>query len=336
VYWLLKELREQEGIVCLPEQRSNVEDYFTVMILRLLGHRWPTQIEAGEPMTDWADPDGIIPLTYGTDERTLLDRVRERIAADFDEGRVDAIEQKFRQIMGRSLANWLARDFFPHHVSQFKRRPIVWLLESGRAVDTRWEAASSRRGRRSNRTGGPAFACLVYYHKLTADTLTRTKTHYLRPVLQRREFELAEERRRAAEGNVAARAAAERLAGTVDELKTFEAALDTVNAEGFLSRRLEELLAREEPDDWARRMPKSAIPHKVAFFRQEQAYDPDLNDGVRVNIAPLQKYRLLAADVLASKDIERAIEDRAVWRADERRWCREGKLPKPGWWPDRD
>jgi hypothetical protein len=78
--------------------------------------------------------------------------------------------------------------------------------------------------------------------------------------------------------------------------------------------------------------PRSVIPDKDAFLRQEQAYDPDLNDGVRVNIAPLQKYRLLAADVLASKDIERAIEDRAVWRADEQRWCREGKLPKPGWW----
>jgi hypothetical protein len=53
---------------------------------------------------------------------------------------------------------------------------------------------------------------------------------------------------------------------------------------------------------------------------------------VRVNIAPLQKYRLLAADVLASRGLDRAIEDRAVWRADERRWCREGKLPNPGWW----
>jgi hypothetical protein len=266
----------------------------------------------------------------------LLDRVRERIVVDFGEARVDVIEQEFRQIMGRSLADWLMRDFFPYHVSQFKRRPIAWFLESGRAVDTRWEAASSRRGRRSNRMGGPAFACLVYYHRLTADTLTRIKTHYLRPVLQWREFELAKERQRAADGDVAARATAERLAGIVDELKTFEAALDTVNAQGFLSRRLAELLAREEPDHWARRMPKNAIPDKEALLRQEQAYDPDLNDGVRVNIAPLQKYRLLAADVLPSKDIEKAIEDRAVWRADERRWCREGKLPKPGWWPDRD
>ena len=158
----------------------------------------------------------------------------------------------------------------------------------------------------------------------------------MRPVLQRREYELTEERRRTTGGDVAARAPAERLTGIVDELKTFEAALDTVNTQGFLSRRLGELLAKEEPDHWARRTPKNAIPDKETFLRQEQVYDPDLNNGVRVNIAPLQKYRLLAGDVLASKDIERAIEDRAVWRTDERRWCREGKLPKPGWWQDRD
>ena len=118
----------------------------------------------------------------------------------------------------------------------------------------------------------------------------------------------------------------------MDELKSFEAALDMVGVKGFLSRRLEELLAEEEPDHWARRTPKSAVPDKEAFLRQEYAYDPDLNDGVRVNVAPLQKYGLLAADVLANKDVDRAINDRAVWRADERRWCREGKLPKPGWW----
>jgi hypothetical protein len=53
---------------------------------------------------------------------------------------------------------------------------------------------------------------------------------------------------------------------------------------------------------------------------------------VRVNIAPLQKAGLLAAPVLAAKELDKAIADRADWRADERRWCREGKLPQPGWW----
>ncbi len=70
------------------------------------------------------------------------------------------------------------------------------------------------------------------------------------------------------------------------------------------------------------------------LIAQESAYAPDINDGVRVNIAPLQKAGLLAADVLAKKDVDKAIADRAQWRADERRWVREGKLPQPGWWPE--
>jgi hypothetical protein len=68
------------------------------------------------------------------------------------------------------------------------------------------------------------------------------------------------------------------------------------------------------------------------FVQQESLYAPDLNDGVRVNIAPLQRAGLLAAEVLAAKDLDKAIADRAEWRADERRWVREGKLPQPGWW----
>ena len=80
---------------------------------------------------------------------------------------------------------------------------------------------------------------------------------------------------------------------------------------------------------------RRATPRTIAeFMGQESLYAPDINDGVRVNIAPLQKAGLLAADVLAAKDLDKAIADRAEWRADERRWVREGKLPQPGWWPE--
>jgi hypothetical protein len=78
---------------------------------------------------------------------------------------------------------------------------------------------------------------------------------------------------------------------------------------------------------------KRQPPQTVAeFIAQESAYAPDINDGVRVNIAPLQKAGLLHTDVLDSKDADKAIADRAEWRSDERRWVREGKLPQPGWW----
>jgi hypothetical protein len=78
------------------------------------------------------------------------------------------------------------------------------------------------------------------------------------------------------------------------------------------------------------RQPPTTVPEWIA---QEQSYIPDINDGVRVNIAPLQKAGVLAAEVLAKKDVDKAIANRAEWRSDERRWCREGKLPQPGWWP---
>lgn len=51
------------------------------------------------------------------------------------------------------------------------------------------------------------------------------------------------------------------------------------------------------------------------------------------DIAPLLQAGLVApADILAAKDIDKAITDHAERRADERRWCREGKLFQPGWW----
>ncbi|RLS73002.1 MAG: hypothetical protein DWH99_04680 [Planctomycetota bacterium] len=82
-----------------------------------------------------------------------------------------------------------------------------------------------------------------------------------------------------------------------------------------------------------RRSPPKTI---AEFIAQESLYAPDINDGVRVNIAPLQKAGVLAADVLAPKDVDKAIADRAEWRADERRWVREGKLPQPGWWKSQE
>jgi hypothetical protein len=67
------------------------------------------------------------------------------------------------------------------------------------------------------------------------------------------------------------------------------------------------------------------------LVREEEAWHVDINDGVRVNIAPLQLAGVLASDVLKAVDARKAIADRARWRSDERRWVREGKLPRCGW-----
>lgn len=314
IYHLLQEGIEQEGWRCLPEERRMLADRYTVLALRLLGHRWPKQVEAGEPVPAWADTDGIIPLVAGSAESTLLDRVRERLVADGED--LPESERYFEEVMGQSLEEWLAIAFFKHHVRQFKKRPVAWQLQSGPFT----------------RRKTPAFACLVYCQAVDGDILHKVRSRYVGELRKRCETELrdieglplrteAQDRR--------ARELTDRLA----ELKAFDAKLADVAERGFASKTLEQIAKKEPLDHWCSPdgvRPAPATPE--AFLQQEQAYVPDINDGVRVNIVPLQKAGLLASDVIAKKDLEKAISDRAEWRADERRWCREGKLPKCGWW----
>jgi SAM-dependent methyltransferase len=328
VYWLLKEGREQEEWRCRHEERRFAEDNIAVMVLQLLGHRWPRQVAAGEPVPEWADRDGIIPLSPDTGEPTLLDRVRERIASRFGAHRVAAVEAGFQEIAGRSLAEWLASEFFKRHASQFKRRPIAWHLQSRPDPVT----AGGRRGSLGRRA--PAFASLVYYHALDRDLLPKIRALYVGPLRVRFETELRTLERLPV--NKRSDDQEERkvtLGQRIEELKRFDTALATVIKDGFACPALDRIIATEAPDKWASLDGKAPPPASVeAFLAQERRYDPDLNDGVRINLAPLQKAGLLAINVLADKDVESAIGDRATWRADERQWCRGGKLSQPGWW----
>ena len=326
VYWLLKDGIAQEGWRCHLEDRRVTTDIFSILILRLLGYLWPKQIESGEPAPDWADPDGIIPLTKGTGESTLLDRLRNRITK---EGRdVTAIEHEFAEIIGKSLDQWLTTEFFKQHTKQFKRRPIAWQVES-RPI------GSSKRGRgrrRTSRARGPAFSCIVYYHNLDHDFLPKIRSQYVGPLRTRYETEL----RTLENLEIPTADQTERrtiLGNLIEELKGFDAKLEEVTNNGFDNPLLRKIVVEEPLDEWTSIDGEAPPPStRDQFYVQEKAYNPDINDGVRVNIAPLQKAGLLAADVLSKKDVDRAIRDRAEWRADERRLCREGKLPQPGWW----
>ena len=314
VYRLLEEGIKRDGWRCPSEERRLWGDRITVTVLGLLGHRWPKQIEAGEPIPGWADPNGIIPLTPLANESPLFERVQQSLRAE------EIAASDFAEVMAKPLDAWLATEFFKHHTKQFKKRPIAWQLQSGK-----FTARTS-----------PAFACLLYYHKVNADTLPKLRSQYVGPLRQRLETELRgilavsaearsdrQEKRRA------------ELDDAIHELTAFDAKLEQVAREGFATTGLKKLLESERLDRWCSLDGKRPHPTTtVDLIAQESAYAPDINDGVRVNIAALQKAGLLAADVLAKKDVDKAIADRAQWRADERRWVREGKLPQPGWWPE--
>ncbi|MGH2389049.1 MAG: hypothetical protein ACRDIE_12670 [Chloroflexota bacterium] len=57
----------------------------------------------------------------------------------------------------------------------------------------------------------------------------------------------------------------------------------------------------------------------------------DGNDGVRVNVAPLQLAGVLGGDILKEADANKALADRTRRRSNERRWVRAGVLPRCGW-----
>jgi len=174
----------------------------------------------------------------------------------------------------------------------------------------------------------------VHYWRLNADLLPKLKTQYVGPLRTSLQTELGSLERlkeRSAEQDTRRLELDEKL----EELKEFDSRLQQVILEGFASSALDRIVASEPLDSWTSSDGRERAPAtRESLLAQERRYDPDLNDGVRVNIAPLQRAGLLPADVLAGKDLEKAIADRAEWRADERRWSREGKLPWPGWWAD--
>jgi hypothetical protein len=245
---------EELGWRCAAEEAKVAANECCFRVLEVLGHRWPSQIEAGELVPEWVNADGIVPLMELANEPMLFERVEQRFRAD----KIDTSD--FGEVMGKPLDTWLTTEFFKHHTKQFKKRPIAWQLQCGKFT---------------TRTA-PAFACLLYYQKLDADTLPKLRSQYVSPLRQRLE---TEQRGIVA---VAADARSDRqvkrqaeLEDAILELQKFDTGLETVARNGFggsvalmetrrqyaiddalLSlkarwlRRLSELIGRTSLNDW--------------------------------------------------------------------------------------
>jgi hypothetical protein len=168
-YWLLKEMREDDGLVSPPELKRHLEDYISVTLLRVLGFRWPEQdaLERNHgPMLEpsLVDEDGIIPLVKCGDQPTADELCRRRLESDLGEEGAVGSQQEFRRWVGRDVEEWLRRDFFRRHVQQFKMRPIAWHIIS------------------PERT----FEAFVLYHKLGRATLQKLRVEYAGALIDRR------------------------------------------------------------------------------------------------------------------------------------------------------
>jgi antitoxin component of RelBE/YafQ-DinJ toxin-antitoxin module len=278
VYWLIEEMRREEGLICPPELKRQTEDYFSVKLLRMLGHRWPMQDqyekEEGKPFIDpkWVDEDGIIPLTPGAGEETLIERFHRSLDEEFTAEQGPSVEIEAGQILGwkpgdewgkqkaTTLGRWFEREFFKRHVSQFKKRPIAWHLTSKEGT----------------------FQVIVYYHKFNKNRLTILRARQVREVLETLRKQLGEARSGEMDRQTLAKIVD--LEKKVADIQDFDERL----------RRLLEGRGREA---------RIWCPWKKPE-EQPVGWDPDINDGVKVNIAPVQRLGLLVADVLAAKDLK--------------------------------
>lgn len=243
-----------------------------------------------------SDDDGIVPLLATHKEPALVVRMREAIIRDLGQEAWQSLDAQAPAFLGtETLEQWITLSseetrevegknrkfplgFFPWHVQVYRNRPIFWLLSS-----ENFEKGKTR----------ITFRAFLHFLRLKPGTLHRLSEYYLQPLLdlaRRESRRTADEASR--EDGRKARLGAEKFAqewvNTVAALERFENALEGV-IEGPMH-------ADVVPDNakWLRR----TIAEVRGGRDLGHGYQPAIDYGVRVNIAPLAEARLLPRIVL--------------------------------------
>jgi hypothetical protein len=212
-----------------------------------------------------ADEDGIVPFTPIAGEVSLPDRVLQELHSLFpnqDGGQVEIeiTNELKKSVKGYrragSIAEWLENIFFEYHCSLYKGRPILWHIASAQG------------------TSRFAFGALVHYHRFDRNRLGKLRGQYLREAMEtfRREAALADK------------------AGNAEQRQMWQERLEEAKE---LDRRLQ----------WVQEGHHQGVDGGAADFRIRtpwkseaelpSGWDPDIDDGVKVNIEPLQKAGVL-------------------------------------------
>jgi hypothetical protein len=246
-----------------------------VAVARLLGYQWPRQTGSSFPdcpalgpdgLEKLADADGIVCIPSVRGEEPAADRLRKLLAAAYGKDWKAGTELELIRTTGSSagdLEEWLRNDFFAQHCDLFHQRPFIWHIWDGR----------KREG----------FHALVNYHRLCQRSEVRGQksedTHEGRKTLEKLTFGyLGEWITRQKDGEKRGEAGAEeRLAAALELKKRLEAIIegdsDPARGTGF------DIFVRWKP-----------------LADQAIGWEPDVNDGVRMNIRPF-----LASDLPSGK-----------------------------------
>jgi len=218
-----------------------------------------------------SDDDGIVPFNRSTGETPLPERVRHELAALFpgrDESQleVEIVNELKRSVKGyrkcASLDDWLANAYFEYHAGLYKSRPIYWHVASAQG------------------TSPFAFGALVHYHRFDKNRMQKLRASYVRDTIEelRRDAGLADK------------------AGRADDRVELQAKLEEVQA---LDKKLQ--LVQEGHHEGAEggdRDFRILTPWKE-HAKRPKGWNPDLDDGVKVNIAPLDRAGILRVSGVA-------------------------------------
>ena len=117
------------------------------------------------------DADGIIPVLDGEwFEDDIVARTREFLEVTFPETTVTENLRFIEESLGKDVRKYFCSDFYKDHLQTYKKRPIYWMVQSPKK----------------------GFACLIYLHRYTKDTLNLVLNNYIRPYLQKLEARLAQ------------------------------------------------------------------------------------------------------------------------------------------------
>jgi len=212
-----------------------------------------------------ADQDGIVPFLATAGEASVVERVHDELARAFPRLNVGQVEVDianelkkavagYRRVSG--IAEWLENVFFDYHCSLYKNRPILWHVASTQGL------------------GASAFGAFVHYHRFDADRMAKLRARYVRDALDtfRREAALAEQ------------------AGRPDERRDWQAKAEEL---ADLDQHLQWVQeGRHEGPEGGERDFRILTPWKPEPARPS-GWNPDIDDGVKVDIAPLQKAAVL-------------------------------------------
>lgn len=253
-----KSLGERPPEVIWPQMEGKTTDQ------KRMEHVWRLLSYAVKRVVE-SDDDRIVAFNRSTGETPLAERVRHELATSFpgrDESQleVEIVNELKRSVKGyrkcASLDEWLANAYFEYHANLYKNRPIFWHIASAQG------------------TAPFAFGALVHYHRFDRNRMAKLRATYVRDTVEelRREAGLADK------------------AGRADDRIELQAKLEEVQA---LDRKLQ--LIQEGHREGAEGGPQDfriLTPWKTPEARPK-GWNPDIDDGVKVNIAPLDRAGVL-------------------------------------------